>query len=461
MRAHGKNLTALTLIAFSLSACGAGGGSGGPTVSGATAGSTTVVPAVSSASPGGASAVQVAVSPTPASAAVAKSTAVPTPIKPASPQPSAANGIKRSGFLGAFFRPVGPPPYGIFSAQSPGLSPQPYPSPGSPGYCTNVAANGVSIITGNLVDSTKLNDMLNLGVRWLRMQAPAYSDDLTHVYGPGQYFFGDLDSAQCNTLVNHGIRPVIGLEAGPVLYSSVIGQLPAQTLPTYQSAADFGTWCDAVASHELSAFPSVTQFSLPGNEVNSNAQMFPGGEAQIAAYSEICYRAIKAANPSAFVYGFELNMIASLDAPAFVSQMAALGCKIGTCYDGLAIHLTLQYPIPPAGTPCFPNPGGEYSMQCIADIQTAARAPIHILISENVYTVPASVADESTKALAVLAEFPTFAANSSVDGVSYANVDECGLYPTGYFSGGCLINTSGQILPGYSALQQLATSNYQ
>ena len=324
-----------------------------------------------------------------------------------------------------------------------GLAPLPYPVAGSANYCTQVAANGVSIETGNVVDATKLNDVLGLGVRWLRMQAPAFTDDLTHVFGPGQYAFGDLDSAQCRTLVEHGIRPVIGLEAGPVQYSTVLGQLPALTLTQYASAGDFGTWCGAVAAHERSAFPSVSQFSLPGNEVNTNPQLFPGGNAQIAAYSQSCYQAIKAANPSAFVYGFELNMSAGVNAAAFVQQMYALGCHVGTCYDGIAVHLTLRYPIPSSTTPCYPASGGDYSMQCIAAIQAAAQYAVHVIVSENVYTVPASVPDEATKALAVLAEFPTLAANTYVDGVSYANVDECALYPTGYYAGGCLINAAG------------------
>jgi hypothetical protein len=154
-------------------------------------------------------------------------------------------------------------------------------------------------------------------------------------------------------------------------------------------------------------------------------------------------------------------MDGSLNAPGFVSQMAALGCKVGTCYDGIAMHLSLRYPIPSASTPCYPAAGGDYSMQCITAIQTAAGQPVHVLISETVYPVPGYVPDEATKALAVVAGFTAFAANPAVDGVAYANVDECALYPTGFFSGGCLINTAGQQLPAYSALEQLAGASYQ
>ncbi len=198
----------------------------------------------------------------------------------------------------------------------------------------------------------KLADITGLGVRWTRMPAPQFIDDLTHVFGPGQYAWGNFDAAQCVTLADHGIRPVVNLEAGPVQYSTTLGLLPPQSVPLYQTPSDFGQWCGAVAAHERSTFPSVTQFSLPGNEVNTNSQLFPGGQAQIAAYSQACYAAVKAANPNAFVYGFELNMDGQVNAPGFVRQMAALGCGVGTCYDGIAMHLSLRYPVPPASTPC-------------------------------------------------------------------------------------------------------------
>jgi hypothetical protein len=371
----------------------------------------------------------------------------------------------RPGFLGAFFRPQGRPPFGVFLVQSKSIAPRPYPAPaatlvGSSGYCDKVAANGVSIDTGYVVDPTKLADITNLHVGWTRMPAPQFYDDRSHTFGPGKYAFGDLDSAQCSTLAYHAIRPVIGLEAGPVQYNATPGAFSPKSFPLYQTAADFGEWCGVVATHERNAFPSVSQFSLPGNEVNSNRQLFPGGEPQVAAYSQACYAAIKAANPNAFVYAFELNMDGRLDAAGFVRRMYALGCKVGTCYDGIAMHLSLRYPIPPPSTPCYPNRGGDYSMQCVTDVESAAQAPIHVLISESVYTVPASIPDEATKALAVVAAFTAFAANPTVDGVNYANVDECALYRTGYFSGGCIISTSGQALPAYAALQQLAGASF-
>ncbi len=58
-------------------------------------------------------------------------------------------------------------------------------------------------------------------------------------------------------------------------------------------------------------------------------------------------------------------------------------------------------------------------------------------------------------------EFTVLSTHSSVDGVSYANVDECALYPTGYWSGGCLISTSNQQLPAYGTLESIAQAYFQ
>jgi len=378
---------------------------------------------------------------------------------------SSVSVTQRAQFVGAFFRAEGPVPYGVFSLRSPNTTPVPYPTPGpvlvgQGSYCDTPAANGASIDSSYVVDVTKLNDLIFLGARWSRMTASQFNIDETHVFGPGSYVWTSLDAAQCISLAYHQIRPVIGLEAGPVEYNANPHTFSPGSVPTYESASDFGQWCGAVTAHEKSVFPSVSQFSLPGNEVNTNPQLFPGGEAQIAAYSKACYAAIKAANSSAFVYGFELNMDGGVNAPKFVSDMVALGCKVGTCYDGIAMHLTLRYPIPPPTTPCYPAAGGDYSMQCVTAIQAAAQAPIHVLISETVYPVPAAVPDEATKAQAVDAAFSAFSTNPTVDGVLYADVDECALYPSGYFAGGCLIDTAGNQLPAYTALQWLATEHF-
>jgi hypothetical protein len=371
----------------------------------------------------------------------------------------------RRAFLGAFFRPQGPPPYGVFLASAAQTAPEPYPSPssvlfGSKGYCDAIAANGVSISSGYRVDPVKLSNVVDLGVGWTRMPVSAMFDDLSHIYGAGHYNFADLDSAQC-ALLRHHITPLIALEAGPVQYNTVAGQISPAVSQQYKTAADFGKWCSTVAAHEVATFAAVNRYSLPGNEVNTDPQSFPGGEAGIAAYSEACYQAVKAVQPHSTIYGFELNMDGALNpvASVFVQQLYALGCRVGTCYDGLSIHLSLRYPIPAAAVPCYPSPKGDYGMQCVASIRSAAHAAIHLIIGETGYVVPASVPDETAKAKATVAEFRIFEADPLIDGALYANVDECAVYPSGYFVGGCLVNTKGMRLPAFFALRDLFESS--
>jgi len=385
--------------------------------------------------------------------------------QPAADQPANVTPVVRREFLGAFFRAQGPPPFGVFSVYSKNVPPEPYPGPstklfGQGGYCDAVAANGVSISSGYKVDATKLGDIVALGVRWTRTSASPFSDDNSHVTGQVPYAFGDFDSAQC-ALVRHKIEPIIALEPGPVQYDTIPGQFSPKSAPLYKTAADFGRWCAVVTKHERDVFATVHRYTLPGNEVNTNPGLFPGGEAQIAAYSEACYKAVKAANPHAFVYGFELNMDRHAEPVAFVQRLYDLGCKVGTCYDGLSIHLSLRFPIPAPSTPCYPQSGGDYSLQCVDDVRRAAHAPIHVLIGETVYPVPRSVHDEATKAQATVASLEAFARDPYVDGVNYANVDECDLYPSGYFVGGCLIDALGNKLPAFTALRTLATSAYR
>jgi hypothetical protein len=366
----------------------------------------------------------------------------------------------RRGFLGAFFRAVGSPAYGVFSATATDVAPSPYPTPGttlfgSSGYCDAVAKNGVSISTGMPVDATKLADIVNLGVKWTRSTLLPEFIDQSHIFGAGAYSYQTLDSSQC-ALLRNNIQPVIELDAGPVMYDATPGKYSPVQVPTYETATDFGQYCGVVAAHER-ATTGVSRYTMPGNEVNSDPTTFPGGVTQIAAYAKACYAAIKAAQPNAFVYGLELNMVYNINAPGFVQQLVALGCKYGTCYDGIDMHLYLPYPIPPNTTPCFPASGGNYDYQCVTAIRTAAGQPnLHILIGETAYMVPATVPSEAVKATAVVAEMEMFAADPNIDGVNYADVDECALYPSGEFAGGCLISTAGVKLPAYTALQALA-----
>jgi hypothetical protein len=365
--------------------------------------------------------------------------------------------IIRHGFLGAFYR-TGTKPWGAFSPYSKGRAPEPYPTPGSKlfgpsGYCDAVAANGVSLSTGYDIDKEKLANIVDLGVKWTRTGVEPFINDTSHVFD--HYSWGDFDAVQC-ALVRNGITPTIAIDAGPVQYDAVPGQFTPKGYPIYKTSADFATWCGAVAGHEKQTFPTVSRYTLPGNEVNSNPGAFPGGEPQIAEYAKACYHALKAVQPKAFVYGFELNMDSRRDAVGFVGRLYDAGCKVGTCYDGLSIHLALHYPIPPPDAPCR-----DYGMQCVTDMQTAAHAPVHVLIGETAYMVPANVPNETVKATAIVAEMTTFAGNKYVDGANYANVDECDLYPSGYFVGGCIVDSLNNRLPGYAALKTLATTAYR
>jgi hypothetical protein len=374
--------------------------------------------------------------------------------------------VARHDFLGAFFRPVGVSPYGVFSVYSKQRPPEPYPAPtttlfGRSGYCDEVAANGFSISSGYKVDEEKLANIVKLGVKWTRTPVSADFDDQSHIFGPGKYSFGDFDSAQC-ALLRAKIAPIVNIEAGSVQYNPPDGAYAPKELPNYRTAADFGEWCGAIAKHELRTFPSVTRYSLPGNEVNSDPKTYPGGDAEIAAYAKACYHAVKVAEPNAFVYGFELNMEKDLDPAAFVQRMYNLACKQGTCYDAISLHLYMHYPLPAPGAPCYPSPGGNYTLQCIADVQKATHAPnMHILVGETALLVPATVPNEETKAKAVVDIMELFASQKLIDGLNYANVDECDLYPSGFFVGGCLIDSIGNPLPAYMALQKLATRYYQ
>jgi hypothetical protein len=374
-------------------------------------------------------------------------------------QSAAAAMPVRRGFLGAFFRSAGPPPFGVTSIFAKVRPPEPYPTPGTilfgkSGYCDQVAANGLSISTGYAVDATKLADIVNLGVKWTRTEVSSNFDDQSHVFG--RYAFADFDAAQCALIRSH-ITPIVGIEAGAVQYDAIPDQYSPKVLPNYPTAAAFGQWCGVIARHEKDTFASVTRFSEPGNEVNSDPKTFPGGEAEIAAYTAACYRAIKAELPKSVVYGFELNMDRHIDALAFIGHLYALGCKVGTCYDALSIHMFMPYPIPPDTEPCYPN----YSPQCVVAVQTAAHAPdLHVLIGETAFMIPRTIPDEATKAVATVQAMQRFAAYKQVDGVNYANVDECDLYPSGPFVAGCLIDSLGHKLPAYGALAAVAKKSF-
>jgi hypothetical protein len=120
-----------------------------------------------------------------------------------------------------------------------------------------------------------------------------------------------------------------------------------------------------------------------------------------------------------------------------------------------------KYPVPPPSAPCGLASGGAYSVACAGTIRDAAHdRSLHILIGETAFLVPSTVPDEATKASATVDAMKEFAADPLIDGVNYANVDECDLYPSGFFMGGCLVDSVGNRLPAFTALRGLATSAY-
>lgn len=133
-----------------------------------------------------------------------------------------------------------------------------------------------------------------------------------------------------------------------------------------------------------------------------------------------------------------------------VSDLLALGCGPGTCYDGISAHLTLRIPIPAPGTPCYPNPGGDYSVACITDLQNASGNPqLPMMLGETVITWAGMVPDATTKATADPEDLHALAAVLGVKYINYANLDECALYPSGYFMNGCLVDTNNNAVPAW------------
>ncbi|GAC1306398.1 MAG: hypothetical protein NVSMB19_18510 [Vulcanimicrobiaceae bacterium] len=341
----------------------------------------------------------------------------PTPIATAAPTPTptpTAVAVKFGGF--ARLAP-GSPPFAMFSA--PGV-----------------------------LDPQKTSDLLDLGATWTRSPLAPFFDDRT-AFGAGHYDFGSADTV-LTWDVAHAIEPVVGLEAGPVQVNATPGTFSPHQVPIYPTPAAFATYCTAVATH-VSTFSH--SYSSPGNETNSDPQKYPGGASDVAPYAAACYHAIHAADPTAFVWGLELNMDGQAGATKFVSDLLALGCGPGTCYDGLSAHLSLRYPIPAKGTPCFPAAGGDYDVACLSDLQGASGDPfLPLMIGETAVTWPGMVPDAATQALAAPAELKALAAAPGVRYIDYANIDECALYPSGYFMNGCIVDATGAHVPAWQAV---------
>lgn len=165
-------------------------------------------------------------------------------------------------------------------------------------------------------------------------------------------------------------------------------------------------------------------------------------EANLAAYTSNCYSAIKAADPAAQVYAFELSMDQGLTPTPqqFVTDLrTTFSCGPGTCYDGISNHLGMSYPITDYGGGCTSNT--LITLDCLTALETAAGQTVPLMISEMFYGYPNDLANEAQKAAAINGAFNAEISFPQTKYVSYGNVDECGLYPSGYFENGCLVGT--------------------
>lgn len=471
--------------------------------------------------------------------------------------------------MGAFYRCCGTPPFGDALATT-APTPNPYPTMNGTTisntlqYCNARDGAGNSIVSGYPLDPTKLNNILDLNVSWVRDEFNPFFIDSTHI--GGSYNWGALDAGLC-ALSLHGIEASVNMEPVSVLYNDANagGYNPVQHM-RYDTPADYATYCGAVATHILANFPLDHLYSIPGNELNSNYTNELGGrppppvpiptgsptgtlsnstaynyvvsaiiggvetvnsnpyystvtptngtinlswgpqegetggykiyrlnsgvydyiaatahgvttyqdtgatptsatpqptsaveatalEANFAAYASQCYTAIKAADPDAVIYGIEANMDPSLNpnATQFITdERTNFSCGPGTCYDGISIHLTLTYPF------ASPNPGSCYNggatvSSCVSAVETAAGSTVPIMLGEFVQTYPGQVPNEQTKDTSIIEQLQLFTADPRIKYISYANVDECGLYPSGYFMNGCLIDTSNVRLPSWYA----------
>lgn len=195
--------------------------------------------------------------------------------------------------------------------------------------------------------------------------------------------------------------------------------------------------------------PYPTYSGAPGNAAATTSTVTVQGlESDLAAYMKPCYQAIKAADPLAFVYGWEINESPNLVTPAqfITDEKNTYSCGPGTCYDGLSVHIFPGFPLPAIGGGCSADTGGNVNgvgYDCINDLVTASGlSTIKMMVGETAVLVPGSAPNEATAATDLTLMLNYFASNPNVDHINYANVDECSLYPSGFFFDGCLITTS-------------------
>jgi len=340
-----------------------------------------------------------------------------------------------SSFYGAFLR-TGLEPFGLDSSVS---GEAPYP-----------------------ISPTKLGNVQAAHVQIARMTYRSFNDDLTFLLLPGiTYDFSGDDQTVGVDLANN-ITPYIDLEAGPI--QRAVGV----TEPLFRNPGEFGAWCGTVATHVHATFPTLGTsvpaiFGIPGNEPNNGTSSWDASKSDDPVtyaynaegpglYMKACYAAIKTAFPAAKVYGPELNVgSASVDPITFFTSLYTngSGCKVGVCFDGLAIHLS------PAG-----DPGATYStcvehnfgwtLRCYRDLQAIAVAhgdpkPPVLITEMAIGSVPGpnGSLDEPGQAWWLSRAMTAFETDPSVVGIFWSNIDEDADYVGTPFFGGSLVDTSG------------------
>lgn len=198
----------------------------------------------------------------------------------------------------------------------------------------------------------------------------------------------------------------------------------------------------ASVAHGVTTFTDTGAATPSGALPGTSTVTLTGFESDYAAYMQPCYNAIKAADPLAVIYGFELteaSNISTLVTPAkFVSDLRTIyGCGPGTCYDGISTHLEPSFPFPAASTPCaaeFAFAGGtDQGTSCLASLEAAAGRAVPIMIGETGVGVPSVASTEAQAALAVTGLLQGWAAYPYTKYVLYMNIDEDPQYTSGFF----------------------------
>lgn len=313
--------------------------------------------------------------------------------------------------------------------------------------------------SGNTLSTTKTQNILDIGAKWTRSPVSSYFVDQTrtgfgYVWGQPDVWFAWAKA--------HNIEGIPGIENGTLQTAS--GDLNTG----YESATAFGTFCSALATHAAPLwFSNSTRhnYSIPGNEINASTTLW-GSESKIASYMQSCYAAIKKADPVAFIWGLEATADAGANfrATPLVADLRALGCGPGTCYDGLSEHLILSASSNTVSNPTLPSPtaicsattpGNYYSLQCLTDLENAsgnANLPLMVGETGDTWGGPGTVMDAATKAYFEPLSLHALASHANVQYILHDNLDECALYPSGYFMNGCLVDLNNAHVPAWDAV---------